>query len=231
MRDLLFIHQRPSSEEVLLNLAGLSFREFVQCVDRPLNLLAFRTQYPDLVNFHEIGFHAIRDHKDARFNDLDKLLENPRFMDGDLHWIDYSDEQALLEIGDQELAELCFLSQQGRPLHSPFLKTLENRYVYFGHDDGFVTSLYIDSVNERNRVLGKAIRQKSFSFGFNLMECKSALKRLDEGLLFDFRELSEDGLPVRVIGADFSFDTIDSVYSTFKETSAVIHLPVSPVST
>lgn len=224
MRDFLFIRETPSSEGCTLTVCGLEFSEFVRLVERPLNLLVLRSLFPDAITFHEINFDGIRDNlEDHRFNDLDKLLDSPKNLDGDFYWVDYSDECRLLAIGDEELAELCFLARQGRPLKSPFFESLKNRFVYFGHDNGFYTSLTIRDRLNALQMLWKAIEDKAHSCGFSVTGRGHILDRLHEGLIFDFSAISEAGLPVWISDREFSFDTFDR--SDLHESSLVLTLP------
>lgn len=210
MRDLLFIRETPTSVGCLLTVCGLEFPEFVRLVERPLNLLALRSLFPDAVTFHEINFDGIRDNlEDQRFNDLEKLLSSPQHLDGDFWWIDYSNEHRLLAIGDKELAELCFLARQGRPLKSPFFESLENRFVYLGHDNGFHTSIFVRDRLDALQMLWKAIENKVLACGFSVTGGGHILDRLHEGVVFDFNAISETGLPVWIYDGDFSFDTFD----------------------
>lgn len=193
-------------------------------VKRPLNLLALRSLFPDSVFFHEINFDGIRDNlEDQRFNDLEKLLDSPQHLDGDFCWIDYRDESKLLAIGDEELAQICFLARQGRPLKSPFFESLENRFVYLGHDNGFYTSLFVRDRLDALQLLWKAIEGKVHSCGFRVTSGGDVLDRLHEGLVFDFSAITEVGLPVWTFDGGFSFDTFDR--RDLHETSMPVTLP------
>jgi len=123
MRDLLYIREFSSNEGSLVTICGLTFSEFVSGVERPLNLLVLRSLFPDSISFHEINFDGIRDDlEDSRFNDLEKLLASPNYLDGDFCWIDYRNEKELLEIPDLQLAEICFLALQGQTSELAFLE-------------------------------------------------------------------------------------------------------------
>ena len=210
MRDLLYISEASSSEGNFFTICGLSFSEFIKGVERPLNLLVLHSLFPDPTSFQEISFDAIRDNlEDQRFNDLDKLLDNPKYLDGDFCWVDYCDEQRLLAIEDEELAELCFLARQNRPLNSPFFPSLDNRFVYFGHDDGFHTSLHVRDRRDYGRILLSAIQQKAVHHGFNFDDTGDILNLLKDGLVIDFTRISTSGLPVYSYEGQFSFDSFD----------------------
>lgn len=224
MTDLLFIRETPTSEGCLLTVCGLEFPDFVGLVERPLNLLVLRSLFPDAITFHEINFDGIRDNpEDRRFNDLEKLIDSPQHLGGDFWWIDYRDERRLLAIGDDELAELCFLERQGRPLKSPFFESLENRFVYLGHDNGFHASIFVRDRLDALEMLWKAIENRVLACGFSVAYGGYILERLQEGLVFDFSAASEAGLPVWICEGDFSFDTFDR--SELCESSVALTLP------
>ena len=222
MRELLFIRETPTTEGCLLTVCGLELSEFVRFVERPLYLLALRSLFCDAITFNEINFDGIRDNlEDQRFNDLEKLLSSPQHLNGDFWWIDYRNEHRLLAIGDEELAELCFLAHLGRPLKSPFFRSLENRFVYIGHDNGYHTSIFVRDRLDGLQMLWKAIKDKAHACGFLVKSGGNVLDRLQEGLVFDFSAISEVGLPVWIHDEDFSFDAFDRralLYSQIVET-------------
>ena len=157
----------------------------------------------DAITFNEINFDGIRDNlEDQRFNDLEKLLSSPQHLNGDFWWIDYRNEHRLLAIGDEELAELCFLAHLGRPLKSPFFRSLENRFVYIGHDNGYHTSIFVRDRLDGLQMLWKAIKDKAHACGFLVKSGGNVLDRLQEGLVFDFSAISEVGLPVWIHDED-----------------------------
>lgn len=77
---------------------------------------------------------------------MNDLISDDVYNYGDFAWVDYKDENAIDNISPMELAELLYLSHMKTPLHTPFLKSLNNNYIYLAHDDDYWTKIYMKNI-------------------------------------------------------------------------------------
>ncbi len=107
-------------EETWYWISGITFREFMLGVERPLRLLLLNHDY----RFADgDDCHTRLEYVDA---DLEALVADNVEMYGDFWWIDFCSREAVASLPKQEFLELLYLKQLGKPLTSPRFPTLQN---------------------------------------------------------------------------------------------------------
>ncbi len=191
-------------EDIWYWIGGISFREFMLGIERPLNvlLLKHRFQFPECDDCCT-GLEYVDE-------DLNSLIADDHINYGDFWWVDFQSRQVLAEIPQPEFLELLYLKQLGEPLSSPYFPTLQNRFAFFSHDDSWALRLWVDSPTRLARVLAQVLTLKyvTFSGRRSLPEpnetiAKMLVSRAEEGLCIDFRQVDAhaDSVPIYRVGA------------------------------
>lgn len=63
---------------------------------------------------------------------------------GDFCWADYSSE-TFPEIPKKEIAELLYFSHKSEPLDQIRISSLQNKYLFDAHDDGWFLKMYYEN--------------------------------------------------------------------------------------
>ena len=130
---------------------GVRFADFIKALGCPKNLLLLTSSIPDVQTIHEINFDAVLEPW------LDGLIESEQYLRGDFCWIDFESERDLISIPRQELAHLSYLRLQSEPFDTPFFDSLRNRYIYFSHDDGWLTSVYFRDTTDVLKLISSLV--------------------------------------------------------------------------
>ncbi len=125
------------------------------------------------------------------------------------------------KLARQELAELCYLARTGEVFANPFFESLNNRYLYRGHDDGWLLRLFGREEEHTRSVLARAIATKLQGTIDDSILLKAGFwKDLADGVLLEVP--SEAGeVKVRTIGAYENMDT------WMNDLESVLKLPVT----
>ncbi len=136
---------------------------------------------------------------------------------GDFCYVDYKDKKSLTQLSPQDAAELLYLAHMFKPLDTPFIKCIENNYVYLSHDDSFFVKLYCKKSNDYAAILAKKLETMiSRQVQINPIdaETRDTLLSLTEGgLLIDFDKAKCNGdkyaLPIFMVG---KYENMDIIY-------------------
>lgn len=153
-KNIIYVHMNRSGRYILSS--GIRFPEFIRAVPvKPSNMLLLCREY-------EEGYFNMR----TRFNyvaeeGIGELLEEHVYRSGNFCWTDFSEEESLDEITDQELAELLFIGHTKSHLKPPFYRMLGNRYVYLTEEDGFLNKTYYKNWDHFYSMLGVVLAGRS----------------------------------------------------------------------
>ena len=185
-------------------LSGVTFREFMLGVERPIRLLLLK---------HRCKFANSEDCK-TRFDfvdeDLEALIATDVIEYGDFWWVDFKSLDCLTQLPKTEFLDLLHLKQLGRPDDSPYFPTLKNRFSYFSHDDAWAIHLWVDSPERLGRIMAQVLTLKYMTFSGrrsfpepNEAIANALVSRAEEGLFFDFRNVDAHAtsVPIYSIGA------------------------------
>lgn len=185
-------------------LSGVTFREFMLGVERPVRLLLLK---------HKYRFPESEDYKtrlDFVDEDLQALIADNVIEYGDFWWVDFQSRECLTQLPETEFLNLLHLKQLGCPSEPPYFPTLQNRFAYFSHDDGWALHLWVDSPQLLAKVLARVLTLKYLTFSgrrsFPQPDeaiANDLVARADEGLFFDFRNVDAHAtsVPIYRIGA------------------------------
>lgn len=178
-RNKLYI--KANTEEHSITYSGISFSEFVQYLDKPLNnLLLAKGDYMGNAQAHHFELLEGAD-------EVKKLAESGVDPFGDLCFLDYQQLGAAARLGRQQVAEILFLAHIGEPMKSPFFAPLGNRFAYLSHDDGWYGKLYCRDMGEFMSVLWKKLTRKTNAPVSAMMQ-NELLSMAQKGMAIDMEE-------------------------------------------
>lgn len=190
LRDIIYIN--ANIEEKTFIFYGIEFRDFISSLSENINnILLLKHEY--FGDFHyPTGFEFVKD------EEILELAKEEVYNYGDFCWVDFESENHLDKLSENEIAELLYLAHMYKPLKSPFLEKLNNRFAYCAHDDGWYCKLYCKDVNEFSSVLENVIKNTILRLR------KRKLVNMDDDIKKELLKLSEDGLLIEVhrIGKD-----------------------------
>jgi len=190
-------------EKSMYWLSGVTFREFMLGVERPVRLLLLK---------HAFKFPDSEDQKtrlDFVDEDLQALIADNVIEYGDFWWVDFQSRDCLMKFPETEFLKLLHLKQLGSPSKPPYFPTLQNRFAYFSHDDGWALHLWVDSPQLLAKVLARVLTLKYLTFSGRRsfpqpdeVIANHLVARAEEGLLIDFRNIDAHAtnVPIYHIG-------------------------------
>ena len=189
---------------------GISFQDFISLQTSPIkNLLLIKSDY--------IGEHCYNKFEILEGSDeIAQLLHSKDYKYGDFCFIDYNSHSNLLQLSDNDIADLLFAAHMFRARQKPIFNCLDNRFLYLSHDDTFYCKVYYKNVFDIIDVIcGKIV--KSFqrqcihvcAIPSNIKEkiaCFSA-----DGLCIDFNgiEVQNEQFRISIRGVDAVTDFDD----------------------
>jgi hypothetical protein len=156
LRDYIYLWQDPGARTY--QIGGITFQEFLLGVERPINLLLLRHQFPCPLTDSRGRYEFVNE------SELARLARDNIYGYGDFSWVDFQSEDALSHLEGRELLELLYLKEFGRPLGAHRFPTLQNRYTYCAHDDGFYLQLHAHHAKDLERILAKVLSIKYLAF-------------------------------------------------------------------
>ncbi|AOH52997.1 hypothetical protein ABE28_001335 [Peribacillus muralis] len=224
--DILYMHMQASERFVLFN--GLNFREFAYSLPSSLDsILLLKHQFDG----GEYNLNVLLE--SASSESIAKLLKENVRAYGDFCWIDFEEAEGLDELDGRELAELLYLGHTKTHLQPPFLRKLNNRYVYLAQDDGWFNKVYFRSLSAFYMMLGSliplklellkvertwlGIRKKNELTAIPLEVISTLVPILAEGLVFSFRDVrysrAKIEIPIWVVGDYLNMDEMQEDFS------------------
>jgi hypothetical protein len=191
---------------------GIEFKEFIMALNsKPKHILVLKGQYGT-----HFDFNTLREYCDEE--DLEEFIKEDVYSYGDFSWVDFCDVTDLDNLTDQEIAELYFFANKWQPLSSSYFKSLNNRFFYNAHDDGWTNWIYYHKAQDLVEVVNNVIKNKLESL-FSLKnivvdegEMNLLFKKATTGVVIDFRNVSS-GLKVYEVG---TFTDMDLMIETLE---------------
>lgn len=185
LRDVFYINAFPENNEVVYY--GMQLNEFIKCAPVELDqLLLLEAEYFGAGCRSKTKFEIVD--KD----EMNDFLKEDIYGYGDFCWVDFDKRENVEKLEPMEIAELLYLGHMFRPMKSPFFDTIQNRYAYLAHDDGWFCRLYCRQYSDfseiaANKVVAMASTSKRRRIYPLSQEVKSNLMSLaEDGLLIDF---------------------------------------------
>ncbi|MFJ7756421.1 hypothetical protein ACQKGI_23910 [Peribacillus muralis] len=224
--DILYMHMQASERFVLFN--GLNFREFAYSLPSSLDsILLLKHQFDG----GEYNLNVLLE--SASSESIAKLLKENVRAYGDFCWIDFEEAEGLDELDGRELAELLYLGHTKTHLQPPFLRKLNNQYVYLAQDDGWFNKVYFRTLSAFYLMLGSliplklellkvertwlGIRKKKELTAIPLEVISTLVPILAEGLVFSFRDVrysrAKIEIPIWVVGDYLNMDEMQEDFS------------------
>ncbi|MGE6379640.1 hypothetical protein [Peribacillus muralis] len=224
--DILYMHMQASERFVLFN--GLNFREFAYSLPSSLDsILLLKHQFDG----GEYNLNVLLE--SASSESIAKLLKENVRAYGDFCWIDFEEVEGLDELDGRELAELLYLGHTKTHLQPPFLRKLNNQYVYLAQDDGWFNKVYFRSLSSFYMMLGSLVplklellkvertwlgmRKRKELTAIPLEVISTLVPILAEGLVFSFRDVrysrAKIEIPIWVVGDYLNMDEMQEDFS------------------
>ncbi|MDR2650068.1 MAG: hypothetical protein LBB94_10190 [Clostridiales bacterium] len=187
-RNELYIFANADNDEFIIS--GLQFSEFTQWIKPPIeNIMLLSGEcFESGINKHY--FEII----EGRDNILS--FSNRDIYDlGDFCFVDYERSGATDLLLPQDVAELLYLGHMFKPLTSPFISCIGNRFAYLVHDDGWFCRLFS---KERRAVIDVIVEKLVSEVKRRTKQAEVSARNLyeelfplaEKGLLIDFSGLS-----------------------------------------
>lgn len=134
MRDYLYAWHQPNSRRLVLS--GVEFRDVAPELTAGGGVVLLRHRF-DVASFDPTSRFEY-----AAGEDLSLLVREDVYSYGDFCWADIGADASLAQLSDQAIAELTFFAQLARPLVSPEIPGLGNRFLWWTHDDGWYARVF-----------------------------------------------------------------------------------------
>lgn len=207
---------------------GGKFSEFVNFISiKPDNILLMEGNFYQGHWNRKIGL----DYADK--DNIEDLITDDVYNYGDFAWVDYKDKDDINNIPPMELAELLYISHMKTPLHTPFLKSLNNNYIYLAHDDEYWTKIYMKNIYDYKKVIeGKILKElkgrkkEILSIPDEIMDI--IFGGASQGILIDFENTycidGSTGVNIYKIGKYRDYDQVHDVFERKKNCRNLINL-------
>lgn len=183
-RTKIYIKIHPEENKIIYS--GIEFHEFIRFLPKPMeNLILIKGDY--IGNKYAHNFEILEG-----VEEIEKLLKEDIYSFGNFCFADYAVTDTVNELSDQQIAELLYIAHMIQPLSSPFFSTLQNRFIYLAHDDGWYCKLYCKEILDFIPVLlGKIISRFKMPVAVYPDDIsKRLLKLATDGLLIDLEEVN-----------------------------------------
>jgi len=182
----MYIYAKLSPENNGAVFSGITFADFIECASVQVeNLLLLKSGYFSDKRCHNFELLEGKD-------DITKLAHEDIYNYGDFCFVDYISPASVQQLTGNEISELLYMAHLLKPLKSPFLDTLQNKYVYLSHDDGWYCKLYC----KEQQVLNSILRSKLLN-SLQRDFCDT-ISPLPDELINRVTELSTRGLLIQI---------------------------------
>ncbi|WP_051280708.1 hypothetical protein [Anaerovorax odorimutans] len=203
------IYIKINEEKNLIHTSGITFKEFFKGIDINNRGFLILAGYPYNCEFNmNLFLEYVTKSQAEAFADEDV------YSFGDFCWVDFEEEEQLNCVTKDELAELLYMSHMKEPLYNFKIKSLNNKYSYLCHDDGWWNNVYIDNTEEYKRVI-KYKLMKEFK-GRRKIICEPnndlieiVYKMCKEGLVIDFEKKEFDSVNLFCVGDIATMDDLE----------------------
>jgi hypothetical protein len=134
VRNYLYLWHQPESKRLISS--GIEFRDFIPELTTISGLVLVRHQYDEALLDPASGFEYVQ------ADDLPRLAADDVYGYGDFCWADIGRDVELAGLSDQAIAELAFFGHMLRPFREVEIPGLDNRFLYYGHDDGWYARIF-----------------------------------------------------------------------------------------
>ena len=213
-RTKIYVNVKSENHEIVYT--GINFSEFIKFLSLPIeNLILLKGDYYG--NRQEFNFELLEGQEQIK-----KLSEENIYNYGDFGFVDYFRSGDTTRLSDQQIAELLYISHIEKPLESPFFTTLQNRFVYLAHDDGWYCKLYCRNPDDFITVLCKKI-SNDVSWSVPDFLRSRLLELATQGIIIDLEEIQKNNevfdLKIYTVGLYFDMDCILNNFQKLKETA------------
>ena len=216
-RTKIYVKVTPEKNEIVYS--GLEFAEFIKYLSVPIkNLLLVKGDYWS--DKQEHNFELLEG------QELIEKLTKENVI-GDFCFVDYSKADDAARLSGQQIAELLYMGHIFKPLNSPFFETLQNRFAYLAHDDGWYCKLFCRNLDDFIAVLWGKIGNDTVPPVPNSIQ-NQLLKLAAEGILIDLDEIHKEkmGLELKVytVGDHTDMDFILNNFQQLKEMAVKVSI-------
>lgn len=215
IRDLIYVSGEHQTN--CFYSYGIEFHEFMNCVyNRPEHLVLLKHNFDNAQwNQHSRFDYVMK-------QEINELIEDYVYGYGDFCWVDFSKEEDLDALSNNQIADLLFFGHLAKPLH----KIPKIRFAYFAHDDGWFNKLYVTDLYDYETLLARVITLKLHKLTGRkfydipkdissvLLECTR------DGLFIDLSRVIKSTVELRIpITAIGHYTDMDRVYDLREEIS------------
>lgn len=196
MREHWFSYAFFDENENCFFTTGITFKDFINSMSpKPTNLLIIDGS-PDHAKYvPQIGMWVV-----DSINMEDFIHENV-YSFGDFCWVDYRNEDNVENMPREHVAELLYASRIKSPLAGYTWDSLNNRFLYLGHDDSYWVKVYLKQNMDYMHVIENKIMNE-------LKGRRNRIEQIPEGIKKELFEYCKCGLVFDFENGVFSGPTL-----------------------
>lgn len=213
------IYVRIDEEQNLVHTSGVIFKEFVKGLNIANKDYLILAGFPNNCSFN---MNLLLEYVPKEM--AEAFINENVYHYGDFCWVDYTDKQQLEYLTNEELAELLYMSHKKEPLHCFKIKSLNNKYAYLCHDDGWWNNVYMENVSEYKGVLSYKLMQEFKGRKRTISEPQEELmdkiyEMCKEGLVMDFEKKTDNGVNLFCVGEISTMDDLENKMHRYRNKS------------
>ncbi len=210
------IYIKIYEKENRIHSSGVKFQDFAKGLSIQNQGLLILAGYPNECKFN---MHLLLEY--VTKEQLEALVNETVYNYGDFCWVDYEREEQLNHVTGEELAQLLYMSHMKRPLDSFKIDSLNNRYAYLCHDDGWWNNVYMKNVTEYKKVISYLLMQKLKGRKQTISEPNPELMHIifemcKDGLVIDFEKKTTDGVSLFCVGTIETMDDLEKKMDRYR---------------
>lgn len=148
MRSYLYIWHDPQKQFIVTS--GIEFKDFKYTINGQGGFVLFDHK-------SEVAEHDLESRLDyVTLVNVTALLNEDIYLWGNFAWIDYK-APTFPKLNDIEISEILFFAHKAKPLNSINIRSLDNQFMAYVHDDGWYLQLYYSNWLEIERLLDTMI--------------------------------------------------------------------------
>lgn len=207
---------RVDKEKNYVHTSGITFQEFAKGIEIEYTNFLILAGFPSEGNYsRKLGLEYVNKEQAEAF-----YSENV-YNYGDFCWIDFDNIEDLSKVDKTELAIMLYMSHMKEPFESFKIPSLDNKFAYLCHDDGWWNKVYMDDVTLYKKVLSykimkelKGRKREMAPIPDNILD--KILKECIYGAVIDFDKKYYSGVRIIPVGEVKDMDNLHGILDRFR---------------
>jgi len=147
MRDYLYFWHEPKDHFIVAS--GIHFKDLAPSLSKAGGVLLLSHEFWEAPHDPNSGFDYVT------ASALEPLCLENIYSWGDFRWIDYADPHHPSQMTKQEVAEVLYFRHRSEPFSNIEIPSLKNRFLAYGHDDGWYLKIYYSAWSDMRDLLAQ----------------------------------------------------------------------------